>query len=331
MKLLLFLVGLFLLTAAVRGQSETQPQVYVRHLEAVRYPPLAAQMSLQGTVKLKLTISADGKVIDVVSLSDDPTVKANAFLERESAAVIKKWTFGCSNCAAGATYEHVMTFAYKIEGMARYGGAINEPVMDLPDQITLTASPIICDHCPSAAPSVSFIEPGGSVGLLRLGESQDIVETVSPLRLTKEYEAAGPKCVPRTEMTWSGDDAGGYVTAYLRNGSVFQIESATPRFRTAEGITMNSTPSSVKAHYKQLLESYVLDPSGDQRFGYRDFIYWASRQEGIAFELAYSPKTRHRFVSKVIVFVPGTEFFPAGCVAPTQHFLQEAAYYLDAR
>ncbi|HEV2521800.1 MAG TPA: hypothetical protein VGT24_05405 [Candidatus Acidoferrales bacterium] len=163
---------------------------------------------------------------------------------------------------------------------------------------------------------------------MRLGATQEDVERVSPLRVTKEYSDSSPDCKPRTEMSWAELEGDGYISAFLRDGAVFQIESATRRYSTSEGVTVNTSPSRLEKLKKQFgwLEAYVLDPSGGQEFDLHDFNYWVSRERGIAFELAYSPKSHRRFVRKVIVFAPGTEFFPEGCIAPTQRWFAAPAY-----
>ena len=66
-------------------------------------------------------------------------------------------------------------------------------------------------------------------------------------------------------------------------------------------------------------------------FDFRDFIYWISRERGIAFELAYSRKDGRRFVSKVIVFQPNTEFVPEGCIFPPQQWQKMPPYSLADR
>lgn len=324
-KLLTLGVGLVFLTTLAHAQEH--PLVYVRHLEQLYYPPLAAAARIQGTVKLKLTISPDGKVEYSETLSNDVTPRAHPLLENTSIAFAKTWTFGCFNCAAGAGYTQVVTFTYRLEETAK-SYPTSTVVMNLPEQVTLTSQPMLCDHCPSPAPALSFISPGSSIGLVQLGRTRNDVETVSPLKVTREFANSSADCKPRTEMTWSEPNGGGSISAFLRNGTVFQIESATRRYSTSEGITVNSSPSRLKRAKKHYgwLASYVLDPSGGKESDFHDLNYWVSRKDGIAFELAYSPAKHDRFVSKVIVFEPNTEFFPDGCIPPTQRWIEASPY-----
>jgi hypothetical protein len=151
-------IGFTLLTLLVlfshrqsRAQAtEEQPIVYVKHLEPpLHYPGLARQVQFQGTVVIKLTIGVDGSVLAAKSLTrvEDPQANAHPLLTGETEKLVTKWTFGCINCSTGTPYEKKIKFIYKLEG---------EPIfyddtrvsMDLPDEVTITASPVQCDHCP---------------------------------------------------------------------------------------------------------------------------------------------------------------------------------------
>jgi len=109
-KLPLLCIAFLVLSAGSLARAQEQPLVYVRHAEQASYPPLAAVARIEGTVKLKLTITPDGNVRNVETLSNDVTPKTHPLLEQSSIALAKTWTFGCFNCAAGADYQHVVTF-----------------------------------------------------------------------------------------------------------------------------------------------------------------------------------------------------------------------------
>jgi hypothetical protein len=145
-----------------------------------------------------------------------------------------------------------------------------------------------------------------------------------------DQEDTYPECGSLTEINWldfSGGTMSGDVFVYLRNHQVFQIASATPHFTTAEGTTSGSSPELVRAKYTSL-EAYVLHPSGGKMFDFRDFIYWTSREKGMAFELAYDRSDRRRFVNKVIVFQPNTDFVPEGCIFSPQEWRKASPYFL---
>ncbi len=113
----------------------------------LRYPSLARYAQLQGTVILKLTISRDGKVLFAEASSDDPLLNHHPLLQSTSAELVKKWTFGCFNCSVDDNYEHVLKFVYRLEAEPKQFDETSV-VMDLPNEVTVTASPAICDHCP---------------------------------------------------------------------------------------------------------------------------------------------------------------------------------------
>jgi TonB family protein len=142
MFLLPFLVGF--------PQGEKQAIVYVKHLEPpLHYPALGRQAQIQGTVMVKLTIAADGTVLAAEALTRDQDSQSNAhpLLREETEKFVKKWTFGCAYCSPNVPYEKTMRFVYRLEGE---GVSYDDTrvVMELPDQVTITASPRECDHCP---------------------------------------------------------------------------------------------------------------------------------------------------------------------------------------
>jgi hypothetical protein len=68
-------------------------------------------------------------------------------LKRETESVVKNWTFGCANCPPNAPYEQSMKFIYRLDGEESYQDQ-TRVVMELPDQVTISAKPPQCDHCP---------------------------------------------------------------------------------------------------------------------------------------------------------------------------------------
>lgn len=139
-------------------------------------------------------------------------------------------------------------------------------------------------HASAAPTDTTLINPGKSVGALRLGDTRERVLEIFPFKLHMDEEYSYKDPCPITEIHWLDRevDADG-VFVYLENGRVFQIEAATPRYRTAEGITIHSSPTKVQWHYAHL-RAYVLRNSGADIVGGRDLIYWVERQQGIAFE-----------------------------------------------
>ena len=128
--------------------QEKHPIIYVRHLEPPRgYPPLARQTRLSGTIMIRLTIAADGTVLSTESSPGDGDTRGFPILRGDAEKLVKRWTFGCVGCPSNSPFEHTIKFKYRLD---------NEDVlpdnwitMDLPDEVTITASPPVCDHCPS--------------------------------------------------------------------------------------------------------------------------------------------------------------------------------------
>jgi hypothetical protein len=180
---------------------------------------------------------------------------------------------------------------------------------------------------PSQEPSDNaLIRPGRSVGPVQLGDTREKLIKVLGEKL-EEYTYNDP--VKYSEMHWYDLEADrNGIFAYLRDGRVFQIESDTPRYRTAEGITSDATPESVHSKYPDL-QAYVLRGSGSKVNGGRDLVYWVDRQRGIAFEFYYNSKAKKRRVSKTIVFEPGSEFQPEGHVSSPQELHGLKAFALQ--
>ncbi len=130
-------------------QGEKAPLVYVKHLEPpLGYPPIARAARLQGLITVKLTIAGDGSVIAAEATAEDPQLQAHSLLQAVTEKLVRKWTFGCFNCPPASEYVHIVKFLWKLEGEERPSNNATV-VMDLPNQVTVTANPPQCDHCSS--------------------------------------------------------------------------------------------------------------------------------------------------------------------------------------
>jgi hypothetical protein len=186
-----------------------------------------------------------------------------------------------------------------------------------------------------ASTDATLIIPGQSVGLLRLGDTRERTFELFPKKANYDEEYTYGEPCPRTEIHWLDIDPGkenetvsNGVFVYLKQGRVVQIESATPRYRTSEGITEDSSPEDVRRSYPEL-QAYALTGSGAEVVGGRDLIYWVEGPKGIAFELYYDHKTNKRRVRKIIVFEPARDFRPEGCVSPPQELRQLKPFTLE--
>jgi outer membrane biosynthesis protein TonB len=124
------------------AQDEKQPIVYVKHLESpVRYPPLARQTRLTGTIVIKLTIAAAGSVLTTESSVGDKNTTGFEVLKDEAERIVKAWTFGCAGCRPNASYEHTIKFIYKQEDSPTAPSL--RVVMNLPDEVTISTDAVV--------------------------------------------------------------------------------------------------------------------------------------------------------------------------------------------
>lgn len=149
MRYKLLLVAMLPLLYTVDVKPQSPASVCVRHLSApTRYPILARQARLQGTVVAKLRIAADGSVVEAVVEAEDPLLTAHPILQSDTQQLVRKWTFECQSCAPGVPFEHVIKFNYRLEGEdAQYD--YTRVTLELPDEVTIIAHPPVCDDCPT--------------------------------------------------------------------------------------------------------------------------------------------------------------------------------------
>jgi hypothetical protein len=134
-----------------------------------------------------------------------------------------------------------------------------------------------------------------------------------------------------TELHWNDldhEDRWG-ITIYLKNNTIYQIVSDTPRYASAGEITSDSSPEEVRRRCPNC-QAYALLHSGSRMVGGRDLIYWVDQTAGIAFEFYYHRKLDKRRVASVIVFEPSVEFLPAGCISPPQKWQKLESFSLES-
>jgi hypothetical protein len=131
--------------ASTAAQDEKHPIIYVKHLVPPRgYPPLARQTQLRGTIVIKLTVAPDGTVFSTQSTPGDKDATGFQILRDDAEKLVKKWTFGCVGCPPNTSFEHAMRFNYQIDHEDVLPD--NWLMMDLPDQVTISTSPVMIDH-----------------------------------------------------------------------------------------------------------------------------------------------------------------------------------------
>ena len=152
------------------------------------------------------------------------------------------------------------------------------------------------------------IEPGLSVGPVKLGDSIERVFELLPKK--PEDQQWDDPC--GTTVDWvdtTNPNGRGDLHVRLKKNKVFQIESSSTRFQTAEGITTFDSPEKVANAYKDLRAWVLLTPPVPA-LGDRPLVFWIDKKKGIAFVLAYDPSRRKRYVYKVTVFASNKDFCP---------------------
>ena len=173
------------------------------------------------------------------------------------------------------------------------------PVLSLQARSQITEEPTFLN---------TMIEPGHSLGPLKLGDSLERAQELFPKKdIDQDWEDA---CGSTIDWTDSANPVGhGEVFIRLKKGKVFQIESSTTRFHTAEDITTFDSPEKVEKSYRDM-KAWVLLTPPSPALGSRPPVFWIDKKKGIAFELAYDAPHRKRYVYKVIVFEPNKMFCP---------------------
>jgi hypothetical protein len=146
-KFSLVAASLVLISAMPAPQQNQPIIIYVKHLVPPRgYPSLARQTRLHGTIAIELTIAADGTFLNAESAPGDNDTIGFPILRDDAEKLVRKWTFGCVGCPPSTPFEHTIRFNYRLDNEDILPD--NWVVMNLPDEVTMTASPPECDHCP---------------------------------------------------------------------------------------------------------------------------------------------------------------------------------------
>jgi glycosyltransferase involved in cell wall biosynthesis len=154
----------------------------------------------------------------------------------------------------------------------------------------------------------TMIEPGLGIGPLKLNDSRDRAVEIFPKKaIDQEWEDPCGTTIDWTDST--NPDGHGDVFIRMKKGKIFQIESSTTRFHTAEDITTFDAPEKVAHAYKDM-RAYVLLTAPNPALGSRPLIFWVDKKKGITFELAFDPSHHKRYVYKIIVSEPNKNFCP---------------------
>lgn len=154
----------------------------------------------------------------------------------------------------------------------------------------------------------TVIEPGAGLGPLKLGDSRPQALTLFPKKdIDQQWDDPCGTTIDWVDVT--NPMGRGEVFIRLKKGKIFQIESSTTRFHTADGVTVFDPPEKVAAAYKDMRAWVLLNPPSPS-LGSRPLVFWIDKKKGIAFAFAYDPSHHKRYVYKIIVFEPNKEFCP---------------------
>jgi hypothetical protein len=155
---------------------------------------------------------------------------------------------------------------------------------------------------------VTLIDPGLAVGPIKIGDNRDRALELFPKKA--EDQEWDDDCGSTIDWVDTSNPMGrGDLFIRMKKGRVFQIESSTTRFHTAEDITTFDPPEKVRSTYKDM-RAYVLLTPPSPALGDRPLVFWVDRKKGIAFAFAYDPSHHKRYIYKIIVFEPNKEFCP---------------------
>ena len=154
----------------------------------------------------------------------------------------------------------------------------------------------------------TLITPGLSAGPLALGDSYERATELFPPKPNIDQEYAQPAGCGR-ELNWVDlkNSPVGNLFIRFKDGTVFQINVATTRYHTREGIAINSSPEEVRKHYEGL-HAFIL--SNITSTEVRPLVYWVDSKKGIAFAFAPYRRKNGRYLSEIVVFKPNSEICP---------------------
>ena len=175
-----------------------------------------------------------------------------------------------------------------------------------------------------------LIEPGKRIGRLNLGDTRECALQLFPLKPNVDQEEGSEEGECGNEYLWVDleNTQKGNIFIRFQNSIVFQIESATTRFHTAEGIKAYDFPKEVRRNYRGL-RAYALVGHSPDALGGKPLIFWIDWAKGIAFLFASTRRDHQRYLYSIIVFKPGGRFCPQGESTDSQDWHELAPYSLE--
>ena len=117
----------------------------------------------------------------------------------------------------------------------------------------------------------TVIEPGAGLGPLKLGDSRPQALALFPKKdIDQQWDDPCGTTLDWVDVT--NPMGRGEVFIRLKKGKIFQIESSTTRFHTADGITVFDPPEKVAAAYKDMRAWVLLNPPSPSRIAAAGFL-----------------------------------------------------------
>jgi hypothetical protein len=135
---------------------------------------------------------------------------------------------------------------------------------------------------------------------------------IFPFKSDVDEESGTEGC--GSEYLWvdSENEARGNVFIRLRESRVFQIEAASTRFHTSEGVKPLDSPAKVQKFYRGL-RAYVMLHNTPMALGGGPLIFWVDWAKGVAFSFATTRRREgKRYLYSIAVFHTGGTFCPNG-------------------
>jgi len=137
-------------------------------------------------------------------------------------------------------------------------------VVSIAGYLTLSATQLAAR---TSEPTSTLIIPGQGAGPLKLGDTRTKVLKLFPFKPDVDQEfPQEPDC--GIELNWVDMKNPKYGNVFIRfrDNTAFQIDVATNRYRTSQGITTDSSPQEVRKHYAGL-HSYILSEITNEALG----------------------------------------------------------------
>ncbi len=178
----------------------------------------------------------------------------------------------------------------------------------------------------------ALIEPGRSVGLLKIGDTRrDALRLFPPKpRVDQEYEYDN-RANCGTQFNWVSLDPmryGANMSIQFKDGLVSQIGSMLPVYHTAEGINVDSKPELLRRYFRSL-RAYVLFGTASRAVGDRPLTFWVDWDKGISFSFAYDWRREERTIWEITVFDPKASLCPEGQTAAAPDWQELPPYTLE--